>query len=214
MPTEVAGVRLPATDLARRAAAYARTSCPDYLFNHCIRTFLFGALQLKHQQREYLAEDAFVAAALHDLGLLPAFETPEASFEIDGADAAERWVRSTGGSELEADRVWHAVQMHDGAWALTRRQGPEAMLVSLGAGIDVDGAAPGDLQSGELEEVVGAFPRLRFKQRFTQLLAAHCERKPNSQRATWLEGVCRAHGARPVPDTAVEQQIAAAGFAE
>jgi hypothetical protein len=214
MPAEVAGVRLPATDLAARAAAYARANCPDYLFNHCMRTFLFGALQLKRQRRAYAAEDAFVAAALHDLGLVPAFESARASFEIDGADAAERWVRKSGGSALEADRVWFAVELHDGAWALTRRQGPEAMLVSLGAALDVDGPRPGDLQAGELEEVVAAFPRLRFKRRFTQLLVAHCERKPDSQRATWLEGLCRAHGAHPVPDDAVEQQIAAAGFTE
>jgi hypothetical protein len=214
MPAEVAGVRLPTTDLATRAAAYARASCPDYLVNHCMRTFLFGALQLMRQGRVYAAEDAFVAAALHDLGLVPAFESAQASFEIDGADAAQRWVRNSGGSALEADRVWHAVEMHDGAWALTRRQGPEAMLVALGAAIDVDGPASGDLQAGQLEEIVAAFPRLRFKQRFTQLLVEHCERKPDSQRATWLEGVCRAHGAHLVPDNAVEQQIAAAGFTE
>jgi len=46
------------------------------------------------------------------------------------------------------------------------------------------------------------------------LLVAHCERKPDSQRATWLEGLCRAHAAHPRPDSAVEQAIAAASFAE
>jgi hypothetical protein len=41
---------------------------------------------------------------------------------------------------------------------------------------------------------------------------AHCERKPASQRATWLEGLCRAHA--PASDDAVAQHIAAAGFPE
>jgi hypothetical protein len=214
LPAEVAGVPLPRTGRTLRAAAFARSSCPDYLFNHCMRTFLFGALQLRRQQRAYRSEDAFIAAAFHDLGLLPAFESPKGSFEIDGADAAERWVGQQGGSTAEKDRVWHAVEMHDGAWALTQRQGPEAMLVALGAGIDVGGPDPGDLQPGELAEVLDAFPRLNFKVRFTALLVAHCERKPDSQRATWLEGLCRAHAAHPRPDSTLEQAIAAAAFAE
>ena len=210
----MAGVKLPRTPRALAAAAYARASCPDYLFNHCMRTFLFGALQLQRQQRGYRAEEAFIAAALHDLGLLPAFETPKGSFEVDGADAAERWLRQQHGSVTEADRVWHAVLMHDGAFALTRRQGAEAVLVALGAGTDVYGPDPGGLAAHELEAVLAAFPRLKFKEHFTALLVAHCERKPDSQRATWLEGMCRAHSSHPPPDDAVARHIATAAFAE
>jgi hypothetical protein len=214
MPTEVAGVRLPQTPRALAAAVYARASCPEFLFNHCVRTFLFGALSLQRQHRSYRAEDAFIAAALHDLGLLPSFESPQAPFEQDGADAAERWVRAQHGSAVQGDRVWHAVRMHDGAFALTRRQGPEAMLVALGAGTDVYGAEPGELEARALEEVLRAFPRLKFKAQFTALLIAHCERKPASQRATWLEGLCRAHAAHPAPDDEVARHIAAAAFPE
>jgi hypothetical protein len=214
MPTEVAGVPLPQTPRALAAAVYARASCPEYLFNHCMRTFIFGALALRRQHRAYRAEDAFIAAALHDLGLLPNFESAQGSFEQDGADAAERWVRAQHGSEAAADRVWHAVLMHDGAFALTRRQGPEAMLVALGAGTDVYGPDPGELEERLLAEVLAAFPRRQFKTQFTALLVAHCERKPASQRATWLEGLCRAHAAHPAPDDAVARHIAAAPFAE
>ncbi len=88
------------------------------------------------------------------------------------------------------------------------------MLVALGAGTDVDGADPGELDARALDEVVAAFPRLRFKAQFTALLVAHCERKPTSQHGTWLEGLCRAHAPHPDPDDAVERHIAAAAFAE
>lgn len=214
LPAEVAGIALPRTPLSSAAAAFARAHCPDYLFNHCMRTFLFGALQLAREPRTYRSEEAFVGAALHDLGLLPEFESPKGSFEVDGANAAERWVRDNRGSAEEADLIWHAVEMHDGAFALTRRQGAEAMLVAMGAGIDVYGPGPGDLEERQIAEVLAAFPRLQFKQRFTALLIDHCQRKPDSQRATWLEGVCRAHAAHPPADEAVERHIAAAPFAE
>jgi hypothetical protein len=214
LPAQVAGITLPRSDLARHAAAYARASCPPFLFNHCMRTFVFGALQLRRRKLAYRADEAFVAAALHDLGLLPAFESPTGSFEVDGADAAERWARSQGVHAASADRVWHAIELHDGAWPLIVRTGPEAQLLASGAGIDVAGPDAGDLGAGELEEVIAAFPRLQFKRAFTELLIGHCQRKPRSQRATWLEGLCRAHSAQAPPDSATETRIAAAAFAE
>jgi hypothetical protein len=213
LPVEVAGVRLPRSDLALAAATFARQNCPDFLFNHCMRTFTFGVLLLQRRRLSFDADTAFVAAALHDLGLLQPYESAHGSFEIDGADAAEKFMLQRQRSAAEADRVWHAVEMHDGKWALTARQGPEAMLVALGAGTDVDGADPEELEARQVAEVVAAFPRRQFKQRFTSLLISHCERKPNSQHGTWLEGVCRLH-ATGVDADSVEQRIAAADFAE
>jgi hypothetical protein len=88
------------------------------------------------------------------------------------------------------------------------------MLVALGAGTDVDGPAPGDLDPREIDAVIAAFPRLKFKAQFTALLVAHCERKPASQHGTWLESLCREHVPHATPDNAVEQEIASAAFAE
>ena len=213
LPAEVAGIRIPRSELASAAATFAHQNCADFLFNHCMRTFTFGALLLRHQARAFNADNAFAAAALHDLGLLQPFESADGSFEIDGADAAEQFMLKHHSSAADADQVWHAIELHDGKWALTVRQGPEAMLVSLGAGTDVYGPGPGDLESRQIAEVLAAFPRRQFKQRFTSLLITHCERKPNSQRATWLEGVCRAH-APGVQADSVEQHIAEADFPE
>jgi hypothetical protein len=214
IPSKVAGISLPATARARAAAAYARASYPPFLFNHCMRTYLFGALALRGERRAFAAEDAFIASALHDLGLLPAFESARASFETDGANTAERWALGHGAAAGAADRIWHAVQMHDGPWALTRRQGAEAMLVALGAGTDVDGPQPGQLEPARVAQVLEAFPRLQFKREFTAVLVGHCQRKPDSQHATWLEGLCAAHAHGTQGPEAVEQAIAAAPFGE
>jgi len=214
LPTEVAGIPIPHSKLALRAAEFARASCPEYLFNHCMRTFLFGALALKQQGLSFDADEAFVAAALHDLGLLPAFESPTQSFEVDGADAAAQFAHEQGLKVSKSNVIWQGVALHDGRFALARRAGPEAMLVAMGAGCDVDGPdLKTDDQKRQMAEVVAAFPRLQFKQRFTALLIEHCRRKPLSQRGTWLEGLCR----RQVPEAGketVEQEIAEAPFAE
>ena len=213
LPSEVAGIRIPNSLLARRAIALSHQSCPPYLFNHCMRTFVFGALSQQKQRLAFQADEAFAAAALHDLGLLPAFESPQLSFEIDGANAAERLALNAGASRQESDIVWHAVEMLDGKWPLTERQGPEAMLVSIGAGTDVVGPEPEFSDQRLLQEVLQAFPRLNFKKQFTSLLVAHCKRKPASQRATWLEGLCREQRPDAWTDT-VEIEIAKSGFSE
>jgi hypothetical protein len=213
LPAEVAGIKLPRSALARKAAQFSRAHCPDYLFNHCMRTFLFGAVALQRQNRGYDADEAFAAAALHDLGLLPAFASPRGSFEIDGADRAEQLMLASGLSAHDADIVWHAIVLHDVRFALAKRQGPEAMLVAMGAGCDVDGPDPESIDSARTAEIVAAFPRLQFKQRFTALAIDHCKRKPLSQRSTWLEGLCREQVPAAWTDT-VEHEIASAPFSE
>lgn len=213
LPQEVAGVAFPNTPIAIKAANFSRAACPDFLFNHAMRTFLFGALYVKQKKLKYDGDTAFVAAALHDLGLLSRFATASSSFEIDGANAAERFMRQADTSTLRADAVWHAVAMHDGKWALTARRGTEAMLVAAGAAADVDGPDNEATDARQVEEIVAAFPRLKFKQRFTALLIDHCKRKPISQRATWLEGLCREQVPSAWSDS-TEQEIANAPFAE
>jgi hypothetical protein len=214
LPDQVAGVAIPRSRVAIRAAKFAQQSCPEFLFNHCMRTFLFGALALQRQKLSYNADQAFIGAALHDLGLLPAFASKTQSFEIDGANGAEKFARDAGLSAADADIVWHSVAFHDIRFAITRRAGPEAMLVALGAGSDVDGP---DLETEEEKrqtaEVVAAFPRLQFKKRFTSLVIDHCNRKPKSQHGSWLEGLCREQVPTAWTDT-VENEIAAAPFAE
>jgi hypothetical protein len=214
IPKEVAGIAIPRSPVTARAAALSRQSCPDFLFNHCMRTFLIGALAMQKQKLAYNADEAFIAAALHDLGLLPAFESKSQSFEIDGANAAEKFARDNELSTAEADIVWHGVAFHDVRFSITRRAGPEAMLVALGAAGDVDGP---ELTTEEakrkIAEIVAAFPRLQFKNRFTALLIDHCKRKPTSQRGTWLEGLCREQVPGAWDDT-VEKEIMAAPFSE
>ena len=214
LPAAVAGIAIPRSRIAIRAVKFSRASCPGFLFNHCLRTFLFGALALQKQNLSYDADQAFVAAALHDLGLLPAFETKGQSFEIDGADAAQKFAHDAGLNTIGADIVWHGVAFHDARFAITRRAGPEAMLVALGAASDVDGPDLNtDNEKKQMAEVVAAFPRLQFKSRFTKLLIDHCQRKPLSQRGTWLEGLCREQVPSAWSNT-VEQEIATAPFAE
>src|SRR5258708_4239450 len=139
LPRSVAGIEIPGSRVARAAAALSRQACPEVLFNHCMRTFLFGALHERHHGRPYNADAAFVAAALHDLGLLAAFESEGKPFEVDSANVAERVALENGLAPDIAILVWNAAAMHDMRWAVVERQNPTVELVAAGASADVVG---------------------------------------------------------------------------
>ena len=211
-PPEFAGIAVPQTPLAQKAEQYVRGVEPDFLFNHSVRTYLFGALRLKAGGIPYDAETAYVAALFHDLGLVPKMASADGSFEIDGANRAEEFVNANGGSAGQAHVVWNAIVMHDMGFPYQRHQGAEALLLGAGAGSDVDGVDPRAIPRATVDEVLRAYPRLQFKKRFTAAAIDHCRRKPTSQ-IGWLDTLCLK--VAPHADRgSVEEEIASAPFAE
>ncbi|MGH8219696.1 MAG: hypothetical protein ACREUT_14215 [Steroidobacteraceae bacterium] len=210
LPSQVAGISIPRTPLTRRATELAGSAYPKFLFNHCMRTYLLGALSVRAERVAFDPQIAFVAASLHDLGLLRGFASARGSFEVDGANRAEALMRQAGRAPAEGRRVWNAIVAHDMNGVYAAHQSPEAELVNAGAGADVVG--PGDLDRKAVAEVLQAFPRLEFKRQFTALLVDHCRRKPTSE-IGWLDGLCR----RVAPNASrpsVEREIMDAPYSE
>jgi hypothetical protein len=87
----LAGVRIPDTPLAKAAADLLEATSPQFICNHCVRTYVFGNLAVRSIGRSIIDEEiAFCGALLHDLGLVPA-HAGENRFEVDGADAAREF---------------------------------------------------------------------------------------------------------------------------
>src|SRR6516225_3055076 len=76
--------------LSVSGACIPRESLVAYLYIWCA--------YVSHEGQRFDAETAFVAAMLHDIGLLKEFSTPQTPFEIDGANRAESLVRESGGT--------------------------------------------------------------------------------------------------------------------
>jgi len=208
----VAGVEIPQTPLAIKAEQYVRGVEPGFLFNHSVRTYVFGASRLKSAGIAFNPEAAYVAALFHDLGMVPTVASPNASFEVDGANRAEAFVKANGGTPQEGRVVWNAIVTHDLPSAYQAHQSAEAVLVGVGAASDVVGYGPKAFAPGTVEEVLKAYPRLQFKTRFVAYMTDHCRRKPASQ-IGWLDRLCR-KVAPNVDRGSVEKEVAAAPFAE
>ena len=187
----IAGVPIPDSTVARAAVGLGWAAYPTFLFNHCLRTFLFGVMLAEQEAVRYDAEMIFVAATLHDLGLIKTYASPEHPFEMDGADAAKAFLIEHDVRSERAELVWNAIALH--ASILVEHQDPQVGIVGSGAGADVFGVGIRSLSGEHVAEVLRAFPRLSFNTEFRDLLVDQCHRKPFSQRATWLDSFCRVH---------------------
>ena len=84
----LAGIKVPDTVLVRDAMDLSRSASEPFLFNHTMRSWLFGVLLSGSAERAPAdAELLAVATILHDLGLTDRYAA-ENRFEVDGANAA------------------------------------------------------------------------------------------------------------------------------
>jgi hypothetical protein len=211
----VAGVAIPDTAICKAAVTLLESSSPEFLCTHCLRTYVFGSLAVRGLGRKVVDEEAaFCGAALHDLGLLPAYRRDN-RFELDGADAARDFCAKHQVPPERADLVWEAIALHTSPGIATRLAN-EIALVHLGAGIELLGFGLDKVPRRVVEEVLETYPRLNFKTEFRKLLVEHCRNNPAAQILNWTDDVartagCTLHG-NPIPTAS--QLMSAAPYDE
>lgn len=193
LPRSVAGVRIVDSKIATEATELSRSSSPTFLFNHCMRTFLFGSLAGKAAGKRFDEETFYVACILHDLGLTDMF-MGDLPFEIQGAEAAKKFLLGKGMDPDRASTVWDGIAMH--VLAIGRFRLPEIALVGAGAGADVLGPDATETSQHEIEEILSAFPRLGFKKQFVQSCADAVRKHPRTASGTFMRDIAE----RNVPD--------------
>ncbi|HMJ16716.1 MAG TPA: HD domain-containing protein [Polyangiaceae bacterium] len=212
LPKRVANIRIPDTRLARAAADLALSVSPVNLYNHCMRTYLFAALVYKARRVRFDEELTFVAAALHDLGLVEAFMTPNERFEVDGADAALAFMKERRVPAARAEIVWDAIALHT-AVGIATRKAPEIAAISIGAGMDATGMGLDGVSAEDVAEVIAAYPRLGFSKSAVETIIRYCEKKPSTLLLHPWESVARRHVPN-LPLPFLEDVILAAPFPE
>jgi hypothetical protein len=186
LPEKVASVRIPDSAIARAATDLIRSASQPFLFNHCIRTFLFGALVGRSLGLSFDEEVFYLACVLHDLGLTEAYEGV-LPFELQGAEAAKKFLHEHGYSPQKAAVVWDGIAMH--ASMISKFKQPEIMLVGEGAGADVLGPDASHVTKSQTEEIVAAFPRLQFKKEFLCSCASVVRKYPDGATRSFMRDV-------------------------
>jgi hypothetical protein len=167
---------VPDSLLARRAEELVREVSPPFLANHCLRCFEWSTAPAQRDGVRFDAELLYVGAALHDLGLVPRFDTHRC-FEDDSAEAAALMAGAAGWPADRCDVLAEAIRLRMAA-DVSVEDGPEAHLLAEATAVDVTGYRYDDIDTATVRAVLAEHPRLDFKAGFVRLFADQAARKP------------------------------------
>jgi hypothetical protein len=184
----IAGITVPDTDLVREATSFVRGVTDDTLFNHSRRVFLWGSLKAAARGLDVDPELAYVGGLFHDLGLTSEYGTKDRRFELDGAEAARKFLLEHGRSEQDARNVWLAIALHTTP-EVPHHLEPEVAVVTLGVETDVLGLDLDEITEEQRAEVLAAHPRPDFKNRVLQAFYQGMVDRPDTTFGTMNDDV-------------------------
>lgn len=179
------GMPVPDSALARRAREVIDDVAPPFLVNHSVRSYAWAVGLAWHDELQFDPEILYVAAVLHDIGLVPAYDLG-GCFEVDGAVAAERFALADGQDASGARAVYDVIALH-----MDERLPPdpaaEIVLLWDSTGVDVTGDRFADVKPSLIPNVLAAYPRLTFKRDFAAAFADQAARKPTCRAAEMVQ---------------------------
>ncbi|MGN6743754.1 MAG: HD domain-containing protein [Amnibacterium sp.] len=178
----------PETPATRAALELITRYGSRALVDHSIRSWYWAAgfaetTGIAPADRELLA----VAALLHDVGLMPAFDNVALPFETAGGHVGWAVTAGAGWATHRRDRVVAVIERH--MWVeVDPADDPEGHLLEIATGLDISGARAGVLPDGFVREVLAAHPRGDLAAEFTACVTDQAARKPDSQAARIVAG--------------------------
>jgi hypothetical protein len=177
--TTMAGITIPDSTIARETTEFVQDVSTQLLFDHSRRVFLWGSLQGEKLGVKHDPELLYVGAMFHDIGLLEGYRSEHERFEIDGANAARRFLERHGLLEERVMTVWESIALHTTP-EVPRYKQPEVWLVTLGVEYDVLGLHFDELSREQREAVLAAHPRPGFKKGIIEAFSAGMRHKPET----------------------------------
>jgi hypothetical protein len=188
----LAGIKATNTALVRDAIDLARSSSEPYLFNHVMRSWLFGILLSEDVKPSPDPELLAVSTVLHDLGLTERYMAEE-RFEVDGANAARAFMKERGISTQQMQLVWDAIALHT-TRSIALHKEPEVLMTHSGIAVDAIGVGLDRIPLDKQRAILTEFPRLALKNQLRSSLCNIVRRKP----ATSFDNILRDFGTRYV----------------
>jgi hypothetical protein len=179
----------PDTRLCREATELVREAGPGYLYNHALRSWLFGAVLAERHRVAHDAEVLYLGAIMHDIGLVRCLHDP-IRFEVGGANHARAELTERGLDAGRADVVWDVIALHTSV-GIAEHKGPEVALAHMGVSVDVTGRWVQDIPERELAAILELAPRAGFDERFLELIAEHIRANPHVAVFNFMESIGR-----------------------
>jgi HD domain-containing protein len=172
---------LPDTSVAQAATRLAQSTETPSVFNHSVRSYLFGELIAAHEGMrpgaDYDGDALFLGCVLHDLGAGSVAPGKE-RFEVEGADLAAALLTEHGCERTTVDSVWEAIALHTSA-GIADRRGALCHLVRSGVGADF-GRNAEFIDDAVAATIHARYPRLSMARTLMDAIAAHAQRSPEA----------------------------------
>jgi hypothetical protein len=180
MSRPTSGLDLPESDIARAARQLVFDVSPAFVANHSLRSYLFArelaAAKGLSPEVDYDDELVFLSCILHDLGATD-FANGDQRFEVDGADAAARFLHDQGVDQARVTTVWQAIALHTSV-GIAHRFGAVQAVTHLGIGADIVGVDREMLRPGFAERVHASWPRHDLGYALADVIARQVEANP------------------------------------
>src|SRR5215813_11845810 len=180
----IAGVSVPDNSLITAVIEHAQRLSEPYLFNHAMRSWLFAESIGRIKGLKYDREVVAIGTVLHDIGLTTGVSGPN-RFEVNGADAARSFITGRGLSDRRAQLIWDLVALNSTP-SLALHKEPEVAVGTMGIGLDFGGFGIDALQAGDVGRILGEFPRLRMKDRFSEACCRLVRERPETSYDNFL----------------------------
>jgi hypothetical protein len=172
----------PQTPAAGAVLAVATRYYSPALLNHCLRSYLWGAMYAAAHDIAFDDELFYVSAMLHDIGLTDPFDSHRLAFEQAGGDLAWVFGAAAGWPFDRAARASEIIVLHmrdDVSPAVD----PEAHLLQVATSWDVAGRRPEEFPPEARADVLMRYPRQGFGREFLACFEDQSRRKPGSAAA-------------------------------
>jgi hypothetical protein len=183
-PQREADGMFPRTPAATAAFSVAARFYSPALLNHCIRSYLWGAMYGAAHGIAFDDELLYVSAMLHDIGLTDAFDSHRLPFEQAGGDLA--WVFGVAAG-WPADRAARATEIivthmrYD--LDVSPAADPESHILQVATSWEIVGRRPEEFPPEARAEMLARYPREGFGSEFLACFEDQAMRKPNSAAA-------------------------------
>jgi hypothetical protein len=171
---------LPDSAVACAAKQFVFDVSPAFVAHHSVRSYLFAcelaAAKGLRRDVDYDDELVFLSCVLHDLGVTE-YANSDQRFEVDGADAAARFLRDHGVPEDRVTTVWQAIALHTSI-GLAHKFGAEQAVAQMGISVDIAGTDRQMLPPGFADRVHTSWPRYDLGYTLAELIASQVESNP------------------------------------
>jgi hypothetical protein len=172
----------PQTPAATAALSVATRFYKPALLNHCVRSYLWGAMYASAHGIAFDDELLYVSALFHDIGLTDVFDSHRVAFEEAGGHLAWVFGVAAGWPDDRAARATEIIVLHMRK-DVSATADPESHILQVATSWEVVGRRPEEFPAEARAEILARYPREGFGSEFLACFEEQAIRKPGSTAA-------------------------------